>query len=459
MNPSPHLTRDDYARLLRGEFPPRQLIQQLFEHLLSRCSHCRAEWQRHCASVLESAAPPGPDARGGNLPLDDFEGLIQRVIRRVQRRRQAIEQEQETAEDAYAELKALRNQEDRVGRIRRSRRFQSWGLCEVLLRKSRAKSFHSPTGAADLAELAVEVAWALDRSHHGSGILSDLLARGWALLGNARRVGSDLPLADDTFLMAEFFLQQGSGDPLVIAEVLDLLSSLRRDQRRFADATHLLARVIRIYRRAGEELLEGRAFLSLATVLGEAGEHDRALTMIERAIELVDSQEAPRVSLCCHHARARLILKVGRVEEAYMELQRLSRHYTRFPEPLIQLRRRWLEGEILEQLDRVEEAEVAYREVRVGFAGLDIPFDAALASLNLAAIYLHQGRTAETCALVEETLGIFRSLELHREAYSALERFHQEVLRQRATVEVLRRLYRYLERARRNPALKFHPPG
>jgi tetratricopeptide (TPR) repeat protein len=461
MNPSAHLTQADYDQLLRGELPPRRLIQQLFEHLLSRCPRCRAEWHRHCAAAARTG-PPEPDLaelpRGADGP-EAFDELVRRAIGRVQEMHRRVEAEKRGAELLYEGLKGIRRQEERVNRIRRSERFQSWALCEVLLRKSRAKSFHSPTEAAEMAELAVEVAWALDRQQHSGRTLSDLLARGWALLGNARRVGSDLPVADDTFLMAEFFLQQGTGDPMVIAEVLDLLSSLRRDQHRLAEATHLLVQVIRIYRRAGESLLEGRAYLSLATVLGEAEDHERALKMVERALERVAGEDAPRVALCCHHARTRLILKMGRSEEAHGEMQRLTPLYATFPEPLIQLRRLWLEGEILEALGRTEDAEAAYREVRAGFARLEIPFDAALASLNLATLTLAQGRRGETWELIDETLAIFRSLDVHREACAALELVQRRLRRERVTVEVLHHLYRYLKRARRDPRLKFHPPS
>jgi tetratricopeptide (TPR) repeat protein len=461
MKPSPHLTLEDYERFWAGELPPRRLIRQLFEHLLHRCPDCRAEWHQYCARPAPEGPTPVREIRR-QQPVEvtdrDFDSLVYRTIQRVRHMGEQIAREQEEAKAIYREFQELPLQADRVGRIRRSPRCQTWALCELLLRKSRALGLHAPDEGADLAELAIEVAWALDRNHHSTNTLSDLLARGWALLANARRVGSDLPLAHDTFLMAQYFLKQGSGDPMVTAEVLDLLSSLYRDQGHFDEAARMLVQVVRIYRQAGEEILEGRAYLSLSLVLGEAGEYDRALTMVERAIERVDEEEDPRIGLCCRHARARLILKTGRSEEAHAEWRRLAPRYDAFPEPLIQLRRRWLEGEILEALGRDEEAAAAYRSVCEGFRGLEIPFDAALAALNLAALYIQWGRHEDAAVLVAEIVTVFRSLEVHHEACTALECLHRKLLGERATVEIVRRLSRYLERARRDPARKFNLP-
>ena len=49
----------------------------------------------------------------------------------------------------------------------------------------------------------------------------------------------------------------------------------------------------------------------------------------------------------------------------------------------------------------------------------DVLSDVALASMDLAVVYLRQGRTDEIKRLAVEMLTIFRSLHIHREAIAS----------------------------------------
>ena len=99
-----------------------------------------------------------------------------------------------------------------------------------------------------------------------------------------------------------------------------------------------------------------------------------------------------------------------RVRELAMELR----------QDLHLLRVRWLEGRVHAGLGRIEESIKSLEEVRERFAGLEIAYDCALASVKLAALYLRQGRTPEVKALALWMEQVFRSLGIHREALEAL---------------------------------------
>ena len=69
-------------------------------------------------------------------------------------------------------------------------------------------------------------------------------------MGNACRVDNDRRTADDLFSLArQVIAEHGVTDPEVVARVDDLLGSLRKDQRRFAEAARLLKRARKISRR------------------------------------------------------------------------------------------------------------------------------------------------------------------------------------------------------------------
>jgi hypothetical protein len=104
---------------------------------------------------------------------------------------------------------------------------------------------------------------------------------------------------------------------------------------------------------------------------------------------------------------------------------------------------------------RRAEAIAALRQVRIDFASRGVPYDAALATLDLAVLLLEDGRAAEVRALAPEMAPIFASLDVHREALAALRLFWRAVEREQVTAELGRHLLRFLERARYDPELRF----
>jgi len=118
------------------------------------------------------------------------------------------------------------------------------------------------------------------------------------------------------------------------------------------------------------------------------------------------------------------------------------------------LRVRWLEGLVAAGLGRTEEAVAALEEVRREFAARGIAFDTALVSLDLAVIYLGQGRTAEVKALAAEMVAIFRAQRVQQEALAAVLVFQKAADRERATIEQARRLAGYLRQAQHDPGAK-----
>ena len=103
----------------------------------------------------------------------------------------------------------------------------------------------------------------------------------------------------------------------------------------------------------------------------------------------------------------------------------------------------------------MDAAEAKLRLVRDEFVAEGIGYDAALASLDLAKIYLGQGRTAETRQLAAEMHSIFISREIHREALVALVFFQRAAEQERATVQLVEEVTSYLRRAQSNPGLRF----
>lgn len=121
------------------------------------------------------------------------------------------------------------------------------------------------------------------------------------------------------------------------------------------------------------------------------------------------------------------------------------------------LRLRWLEGLVALGLLRTEQAEVAFREVREAFGELGLGYDAALASLDLATVYVLQGRAAEVRQLSEETLTLSKAYGLHEEALAALLALCNAARLDQAGLELVREISGFLRRFQHDPDLRFSP--
>jgi hypothetical protein len=65
-------------------------------------------------------------------------------------------------------------------------------------------------------------------------------------------------------------------------------------------------------------------------------------------------------------------------------------------------------------------------------------YDVALISLDLAALWLGQGRTREIAAMLGETLSTFQALRIHREAIATLLMLHEAAEAERLNMTLLR---------------------
>lgn len=87
-----------------------------------------------------------------------------------------------------------------------------------------------------------------------------------------------------------------------------------------------------------------------------------------------------------------------------------------------------------------------YRQTREGFIAHQIAYDTAMVSLDLAILYLREGRLADVQHLAEEMLPIFQAQSVDRETIAALRLFQEAAYRQELTAEKVRELAASLRR-------------
>ena len=251
-------------------------------HLASGCVRCIQGARRLMKRVRETGRRELRARGAKGQPWAGVALLEQRSEREVR----LVELEREVAPALVREL-LLSPPEARRSAIRTEGRFGLYGLAEGLTDKARAECFADVARAVELAELAVEVADAVDPRLYPPGMVADGRALAWAALANARRVRGDLVEADRAMGAARGLAAQGSQDSSVLAELGSLEGSLRIDQARFDEAVEVLERSAEYYRRDGNRAQEGKVLFSSGMPPADRGDVDGAISSLERARELL----------------------------------------------------------------------------------------------------------------------------------------------------------------------------
>ena len=113
------------------------------------------------------------------------------------------------------------------------------------------------------------------------------------------------------------------------------------------------------------------------------------------------------------------------------------------------LRLDWLSARIAAGQGRTKEATAGLERVSRSFLDREMPYDAALSSLDLSVLWLKAGRTAEVRELAVAIGEIFNAKGIDREALAALRLFCEAAEQESATVELARRVIAEIEHVRR----------
>lgn len=446
---SEHPSPAELDRFLMGELSP-QHTASIVAHLLTGCKSCRQQMAPLAALVLSPLAAP-PELPSGTGAEYDFP--LFRAFARARRYAAALEAER--VESARERFPVAMPPPAPLTPAQRTAR--DFALCETFLERCRSMRHSDPEGAQMLASLSVSLAERIEPQGRSSAEIVDLQTRAWAELGNARRVAGDLAGAESDLSRAVRRAEQGTGDRTLLIQLMDLTASLFVDQQRFSEAIELLDKVERMHRAAGDLHSAGRALVSKGTAAGLGLNPREAVRLLMEALQLLDAHRDPDLVFMTVHNLLFYLVDSGRSSEAARLYAQSRELYSLHPGRLDRLRARWLEGRIAAAQGDDSTAEAAFQEVQTGFADADFPYDAALASLELAALWLRNGRTREIKGLIDEMVAIFQARNIRREAIGALLMLREACEREGATAALLQTVTAELQRLEREPVRRSHP--
>jgi tetratricopeptide (TPR) repeat protein len=243
------------------------------------------------------------------------------------------------------------------------------------------------------------------------------------------------------------------------AEPLYLKAGLLKDQTRFEEARTTFDQVIAIYRWSGNKLRQSQALLSQANMLHLAGEPEAGIEVLREAERLAEGELDPRLVLGIKQHLAAHLVDTGAAHQARQLMPTIHALAAGCATQIDRVRIRWLEGLIAAKLGESSQAERILTSVRQDFLDLDIGYDAAVVSLELAALYLESGQVEQTAQLANEMVPIFRALDLSREAFGALVLFQRALVMETASVGMAQDIAAFLRRSSSRPGLRSERPS
>ncbi len=323
---------------------------------------------------------------------------------------------------------------ERLTRVRAEPTFQQWGFAQRLLFDARGAWRRDPELALERSVLALAVAQKLDPTSYGAEWIADLQAKAHAFVGNAYRILGHFPAAEEEFVEAEACLRRGVRSGQAEARIFSLKASLLKDQHRHGEALALLAQVERLHEVHGDRHEVGRVALQRSTIFDALSEPGRAAEECTRAALALDPAREPDLPLIARNNAINYLVTAGEIERA----RALFDDLPPMPEPLAELERQWLEGNLLRAEARYDAARAAYERVRNGFAEAGIFYRAAVASLDLAVTAFQQaGNLSEIRRMAEEAAAHLTLAGAKREAFGALRLILQAVRQNALSLAVL----------------------
>jgi tetratricopeptide (TPR) repeat protein len=389
-----HFSEELFRRFLDHEVsqPERRAVVR---HLISQCPECLRLVGRIVAEggywfgkeVAEGLAE-------GDRVLASFEAADEFTDREP--RRVAFERLRGWAH--WSALDPLLPNE-RLPAILARKDWQHWGLFRALLDAATWYSHRDPEEAADIAQLALDIADLLNPEAVGGEAASkDMRAKAFAILADCRRMAADLE---------------------------------------------------------GARL----ALIRMGETIGYV-KPDKALAYIERGLERINPVREPRLALLAQNALAEFLTAAGRPREALAILDRARPLYREFREDMVQLRLHWLQGRVAHALGSFAEAADILRQVREEFCARDQHRDFLLTSIDLAEAHVAAGEMATALRLLAETTPTVASWNLHRNALSAWLMFQKAIEERRdldaaALAPLFDNLRRYYRRSWHVPSAEF----
>jgi tetratricopeptide (TPR) repeat protein len=258
-------------------------------------------------------------------------------------------------------------------------------------------------------------------------------------------VSDDLVQAEAAIGRALELRNQGSGSETLQARLAELTAGILSHQRNFTGAFQALDLAYSIHRKQGDSSSAVRVLVQRGIYTGRSGDPEQGIQILARALRHTDENGDSKLRFLILHNILLFRVERGEFRSANLQLFEMRPLYVHHAGTVDLGKLRWIEAKIAAGLGELERAERAFQQVKEEFQGRGQVYAAAVAGLELAAVWLRQGRTDEVKRLVLEMLEVFRSRYVARESIAALLMLRDALDRDRASLELLAMVASVLE--------------
>lgn len=412
-----------------------------------------------CARQAWGLLTPRPVRRRPGEPRppeaepEAYERAFARMAEKVRDAADLVGEGRRHAAPLVAQLLAL-PPESRHERLEADPRFRTFFVGWELLERSWQAD--DAAEAEALGRLAAGVSESLEETGSSLGAEVGLSIGAWCAVGDACRRLGDPEAAETAFRQAIPALER-SLDPTEAAEYCRWLARLRRDQRRFDEAAALLERSAALSATAGQARDQALALTDLAAVHLDRENMEGALNALERVLVLGPAAVDPGLAVGAAGGIAGCLAAYGDPLLGRRILAALAERPARRPLAVDRAVLVRIEG-LLTAFSRQEhQAEVLLREAWNAFHRAGALGYALLVGLDLAALFLRQGRSSNLRALGGEIRIAFQSRSVAEGVRTALDDLVRSLEAGTVPPERLSRIARYIARAMAQPDLPY--PG
>ena len=323
----------------------------------------------------------------------------------------------------WAELRPL-SQKEQLARVESTRALQSRDLFETILEEAFASALSDPGRGEESAIVAYTLAGLLSESRCPKPVKNDLQGAALGAIGNCRRLCGDWQGSAAAFQDAQSHLARGTGDPAREARLLSLRASLATDMGHHEKALTLLARAVASYRSILDD--GGAAFTAVkeANTLLAANRHEEAVARAEKVLRLLTPRDT-RLEILARNIVTASLVYLGRPAEALRSLHATRPLFQQLGSSWSESQLGFLEALVLDSLGYEQEAETAFLINIAGLMETGAYKDAFLTMLTRVELLFRRGaldKAARACAeaieLMEDagegrhaqTIALFRDL-------------------------------------------------
>ena len=313
------------------------------------------------------------------------------------------------------------------GKLLTHEKFWKLELFPYFLRRCDDILYDDPHAGLTITKYAPQYAAKVAEANPGTNG-ADLMLLAHSHVGSAYRRTDDFGCADDAFRAAEPY--KDSASPKALAEYLRRLAYLRLCQHD-AECFEVIGEAIAIHKRGNlvhrHEL--GECLLCRGHAYFEFKQPGKSLEDLSAALNHISIKIDDKTWYCALLTLAVWAVEYGTDQQLETALENLKPAMailnTFKGRPVFKLKLRWLIALVDARLDADERAEKVYLEVRAGLVKLRLGYEVGMLQVDLALLYLAQGRSDELEPLVEETAALFRRIGVEAKAQEALDIWRQ----------------------------------